>query len=219
MIANLESATGKSATPTYQLKIVLLGAEPSIWRTLQVPGPANLGWLHAVLQTAMGWTNSHLHHFLTADGRYTDPRGDEDMGSGDEPDRDEAKAALLQIAPEAGAHFRYEYDFGDSWMHEITVQQILSATGGTSARCVDGAGACPPEDCGGIWGYAELLRVLKNPKHAEHKRMKAWIGRAFDPKEFDKDKVNFWLGKLKWPRVTEVQLRKVLMGRDNYSEG
>jgi len=220
MIANLEPVAAKSAAPTYQLRIVLLGAEPSIWRTLEVPGQASLGWLHAVLQTAMGWTNSHLHHFLTADGRYSDPRLNEDTGFGGQPDRDEGKATLLQIAPKAGAHFGYEYDFGDSWGHEITVLKILPASGGTAARCLDGAGACPPEDCGGIYGYVEMLKALKNPKHPEHKSMKEWLGgRAIDPKSFDLAKINFWLGKLKWPRVTEIQLRKVLMGRDNYTEG
>jgi hypothetical protein len=218
MIANIESAAAKSAAPTYQLKIVLLGAEPSIWRTLQVPGHANLGWLHAVLQTAMGWTNSHLHHFLTVDARYSDSRYNEGVGFGDEADRDEARATLLQIAPKAGAQFGYEYDFGDSWEHEITVQKILPAAPGTTAFCLNGARACPPEDCGGIWGYAELLKALKNPKHPEHKSRKEWIGGAFDPDVFDKAKVNSWLGKLKWPRVTEAQLRKVLMGRDNYAE-
>lgn len=217
MIAKLEPAVPQSAAPTYQLKIILLGAKPSVWRTLQVPGHANLGWLHAVLQTVMGWTNSHLHHFLTDDARYADPRSYEDMALGDGPDRDEAKATLLQIAPKVGAQFGYEYDFGDSWEHEITVQKILSAADGTTAICLDGAGACPPEDCGGIWGYAELLKALKNPKHPEHKSMNEWIGHAFDPGAFDVAQVNSWLSKLKWPRVTESQLRKVLMGRDNYT--
>lgn len=218
MIANVEPLAAKSAAPTYQLKIVLPGSKPAIWRTLQVPGNANLGWLHAVLQTAMGWTNSHLHHFVTKDARYSDPRCNEDMGFGDEPDRDEAKASLMQIAPKAGAQFGYEYDFGDSWEHAITVEKILPPATGTAALCLDGARACPPEDCGGIWGYAELLKALKNPKHPEHKSIKEWIGGAFDAEAFVKEKTNHWLSKLKWPRVTEAQLRKVLMGRDNYAE-
>jgi hypothetical protein len=83
---------------------------------------------------------------------------------------------------------------------------------------VDGARACPPEDCGGIWGYADLLKILRNPKHPEHKDMKEWIGGAIDPEAFDQVKINLWLSKLKWPRVTEAQLRKVLMGRGNYIE-
>jgi len=119
----------------------------------------------------MGWTNSHLHHFLTQDARYSDPCHSEDPGFGNEPDRDETRATLLQVAPETGAQFGYEYDFGDSWEHEVTVEKILPAGSGaaTAALCLDGARACPPEDCGGIWGYANLLKILRNPKHPEHK--------------------------------------------------
>ena len=215
MIANVEGVAAKSGASVYQLKVVLAGSQPVIWRRLLVSGDAKLGWLHAVLQTAMGWTNSHLHHFLTQDARYSDPRNNEDLVFGEEPDQDENKASLMQIASKTGARFGYEYDFGDSWEHEITVEQILPVIPGMTALCLDGAGACPPEDCGGIWGYAELLEALKNPKHPEHKSRREWLGGDFDPKAFDKAKVNVWLGKLKWPRVTEAQLGKVLMGRDN----
>jgi hypothetical protein len=219
MIAPNESTGGKHGAALYELRIVLLGSKPSIWRRLQVRGDANLGWLHAVIQVAMGWTNSHLHHFLAQDARYTDLRHSEDIGFGSEPDRDEAKTRLAQIAPRQGYQFSYEYDFGDSWAHEITVEKILpdpSAT--TTAICLEGARACPPEDCGGIPGYAELLKALKNPKHPEHKTMKRWLGRPFDAETFDGAKTNLWLQKLKWPRVTESQLRKVLMARDGYTE-
>jgi hypothetical protein len=210
----------KSAANIYHLKVVLAGMEPLIWRRLRLPGDANLGWLHAVLQIALGWTNSHLHHFLTSDARYTDPHCNEDVGLESEPDRDERKATLAQIAPGEGAQFGYEYDFGDSWEHHITVEKILppDAAAGTAALCLDGARACPPEDCGGIWGYQDLLKILKNPKHPEHKSMKDWLGRSFDPIAFDVANVNLWLKKLKWPDVTEAQLRTVLMGRDNYRE-
>jgi hypothetical protein len=220
MIANIEPAAARSGIPICQLKVVLLGAEPLIWRRLQVSGNASLGWLHAVLQTAMGWTNSHLHHFLTSDARYADPRHNEDMGFGDVPERDENKATLMQVAPGAGASFGYEYDFGDSWEHEIIVEKILPPDPKAAATglCLDGARACPPEDCGGIWGYVNLLRILKNRKHPEHKDMKAWVGGSFDAGAFDPAHVNLWLRQLKWPRVTEAQLRKVLMGRDDYRE-
>jgi hypothetical protein len=220
MIANMEPMAGKAAVPTFQIKIVLIGSQPVIWRRLRVPGNANLGWLHAVLQVAMGWTNSHLYHFLTSEGRYADPRQFDEMAFGEEPDRDEAKATLMQIAPKQGGKFRYEYDFGDSWEHNIVVEKILppDPAAATTAVCLDGACACPPEDCGGIWGYAELLKALKNPKHPEHESMKEWIGGSFDSKSFNPVKVNLWLKKLKWPRVTEAQLRKVLMGRDDYRE-
>jgi hypothetical protein len=220
MIANLEPVAAKSAAPIYQLKIVLLGAEPLIWRQLQVPGNASLGWLHAVIQVAMGWTNSHLHHFLTSDARYTDPRNNEDRFLDEEPDRDENKATLMQVAASEGAQFGYEYDFGDSWEHEIIVEKILppDPAAAKTAHCLDGARACPPEDCGGIFGYVNLLKILKNRKHPEHKDMKAWVGGGFDAGAFDPAHVNLWLRKLKWPRVTEAQLRQVLMGRDDYRE-
>jgi hypothetical protein len=220
MIPVIEPAARKDNAASYQLKVVLSGAKPSIWRRLQVPGNANLGWLHAVLQVAMGWTNSHLHHFLTRDARYSDPRFDQDMDFDVKPNRDETRATLAQIAPAEGARLRYEYDFGDSWEHKITVEKILppDPATATSAVCLEGARACPPEDCGGIGGYADLLKTLKNPKHPEHQSMKEWLGRPFDAAAFDVAKTNLWLRKLKWPRVTEAQLGKVLMGRDDYRD-
>ena len=162
MISQIEPTVSKGNAPIYNLKIVLLGTKPPIWRQLQVPGDATLGWLHAVIQVAMGWTNSHLHHFLTTEARYSDPRHDEDMGFGEKPDCDETKAALMQVAAHEGAQFSYEYDFGDSWEHQITVAKILPADAAAAAMafCLDGARACPPEDCGGIWGYADLLKIL-----------------------------------------------------------
>jgi Plasmid pRiA4b ORF-3-like protein len=221
MIANLEPVAEKSAVPVYQLKVVLLGSKPQIWRRLQVPGNANLGWLHAVLQIALGWTNSHLHHFLTAEARYANPHENDDLGFDTTPDRDENKFTLMQIAPEQGMIIAYEYDFGDSWEHELIVEKILppDPAKATAAFCLDGARACPPEDCGGVWGYAELLKALKNPKHPEHRNMKEWIGGAFDAEAFDRAYINLWLSKLKWPRATEAHLRKVLMGRDHYPNG
>jgi hypothetical protein len=220
MISQIHLIAGKAHAPVYQLKVVLIGSKPAIWRRLWVPGNASLAWLHAVLQVAMGWTNSHLHHFLTAEARYSDPRFDEGMGLDENDDLNEAKASLAQAVPDEGAHFGYEYDFGDSWEHEITVEKILprgTATA-TVALCLDGARACPPEDCGGVWGYANLLKILKNRKHPEHRSMTEWLGRPFGAEAFDLAKTNTWLRKLKWPRVTDAQLRKVLMGRDDYRE-
>jgi hypothetical protein len=114
MISQINSTAGKGGTAACQLKVVLAGTKPPIWRRLRVPGDANLGWLHAVLQVAMGWTNSHLHHFLIGEARYSDPRNNEDPGFGDELDRDEAKGILLLAVPHEGERFGYEYDFGDS---------------------------------------------------------------------------------------------------------
>jgi hypothetical protein len=218
MNARSAPRTRANSIPTYHLKVVLLDTKPSIWRLLQVPGHANLGWLHAVLQVAMGWTNSHLHMFLANGERYSDPRYNDDAPIDALKVRDEAQAVLLRLAPEEGAQVGYEYDFGDSWSHEITVAKILphDAATATTAICLDGARSCPPEDCGGTWGYADLLKILKHPNHPEHKNMKEWLGRPFDGESFDVAATNLWLPKLKWPRVTEAQLRKALMGRDGY---
>ena len=102
----------------------------------------------------------------------------------------------------------------------MTVQKILPADSSApvTAVCLAGSRACPPEDCGGIWGYAELLKALKNKKHPEHRSMKEWLGPSFDPEFFDVATTSNWLRKLKWPRVTESQLRRVLMARDGYRE-
>lgn len=220
MISFNEPTAGKGRAPIYQLKVVLLGAKPPIWRRLQVPGNANLDWLHAVLQVAIGWTNSHLHQFKIGDECYSDTRHHFAEFEGDPEILEARKFTLQQIAPLEKNAFRYEYDFGDSWEHQITVEKIQppDAAAATTALCLDGARACPPEDCGGIWGYENLQKILKNPKHPEHKTMKDWVGRRLDAEAFDVAKTNLWLRKLKWPRVTEAQLRKILMGRDDCTE-
>jgi hypothetical protein len=214
----MKRGAGKALPSLYQLNVVLIGAKPAIWRRLQVPGHANLGWLHAVLQVAMGWSNSHLHQFRAGEHSYSDPRHHFAEFEGDPEILDERHFTLEQIAPQMGNIFTYDYDFGDSWEHEITVEMIQpqnTAPVAVVAHCAGGAGACPPEDCGGIWGYADLLKILKNRKHPEHEEMKEWLGRPFDSKAFDAAKTNTWLRILKWPQVSESQLRRVLMGREN----
>ena len=220
MIAQIDPTETKTSAALYHLKVVLIGTTPPIWRRLQVPGNANLGWLHAVLQVAMGWTNSHLHQFKLGGKFYSDPRHHFAEYEGDPEILDESQVTLQQLAPRAKDTLGYEYDFGDSWEHEITVEKILppDSAAATTALCLDGARACPPEDCGSVWGYADLLKILKNRKHPEHKTMKDWLGRPFDAEAFDPAKTNLWLRKLKWPRVTEAQLRKVLMARDDCRE-
>jgi Plasmid pRiA4b ORF-3-like protein len=205
--------------PTYQLHVVLSGMEPPIWRRLQVPATANLNWLHAVLQTAMGWTNSHLHHFFCGEHRYVEVRPD--LEEDDPSARDESKFTVAELLMDVHAGLVYEYDFGDSWRHTVTLEKISPPGASTSANtavCLAGSRACPPEDCGGLPGYFQLLEALKDKKHPEHRAMKEWLGRPFDPESFDVAKTNHWLKKLKWPRVTEPQLRKILMARDGYRE-
>lgn len=183
-------------TTVYQLKIALVGVRPQIWRRVQVPADIALDELHLVLQAAMGWTNSHLHSFAFGKQEYTMPyeQGDlEELRMEDE--RKMCMSALISNPKET---FEYAYDFGDNWQHVITLEKILPAAQDTKyPLCIAGKRACPPEDCGGVWGYADLLRVLRNPAHPEYKDMKAWAGRKFDAEVFDVDRFSKDLRKLR----------------------
>jgi hypothetical protein len=209
-------AKAASMAPLYHLEVVLNHVEPQVRRRLQVPGNANLGWLHAVIQVAMGWTNSHLHQFCAGGRIVSDPAFELDEFEDSPPVLNERKVTLMQVAPRERDELLYQYDFGDSWEHRVTVVKILGpdAAAAKVALCLDGARACPPEDCGGVWGYADLLKIIRNPRHKEHKSMLEWLGGPFDPESFDLNKANTFLRKLKWPHVTAGQLAAVLMQRD-----
>jgi hypothetical protein len=183
---------GRSKPPeVYQLKVMLGGFDPPIWRRLLVSGDTTLGDLHWILQLAMGWTHSHLHLFEIGDSQYSDPAFDLDESPGDF--RDQFRAKLDRVVSREGARFLYEYDFGDSWRHEIEVENILpAAEGETYPKLVDGERACPPEDCGGVGGYANFLEEIGDENHPEHERALEWAGGYFDPECFDVDGVN-WL--------------------------
>ncbi len=171
----------------FQLKVTLNGIRPPIWRRIQVPGDLTLPQLHAVLQITLGWTNSHLHGFRVGELFYTEPSPDYlDMAV-----MDEGQVQLNQIAPEVGAHFIYEYDFGDSWEHTLVVEKILpSEEGAAYPRCVAGKRACPPEDVGGISGYMAFLAAIQHPRHPEHAEWSQWVGGQFDPELFDLQEAN-----------------------------
>ena len=144
----------------YQLKVTLRDSLPSVWRRIQMPGDILLPRLHAVLQIAMGWTNSHLHGFKATWKFYAEPSPDYE-GLMDMVD--ERQIHLSQIAPGVGSRFVYEYDFGDSWEHELVVEKILPALEAAQyPLCLGGKSACPPDDVGGVAG---LLRILRgNPR-------------------------------------------------------
>jgi len=170
----------------YQLEIRLLDVEPPIWRRVQVPADMSLARLHGVIQTAMGWTDSHLHVFEIGDARYgvPDPEYDLEM-------RDERRVSLRDLVADTAGEFLYEYDFGDSWWHAIRVEEVLPADPKERyPRCIGGARACPPEDAGGTPGYAELLRALDDPEHPEREEYLLWAGEDFDPEDFDAEAVN-----------------------------
>lgn len=176
----------------YQIKVILKWSKPPIWRRLQVRGDTKLGKLHQILQIAMGWWDEHLHAFEAGGVAYGEP--DPDFPS---DLRQERNVRLDKIAQE-GETFRYEYDFGDSWVHEIKVEQVLDPEPGVRyPRCLAGKRACPPEDCGGVPGYERMLEIVGNPKDEEHEEMVEWLGEEFDPEVFDLEAVNEELGLLR----------------------
>lgn len=170
----------------YQLKVTLAGSKPAIWRRLLVPGAIRLSSLHDVLQIAMGWGNCHLHEFRADGLSYGTP--EEDWGS---DVLREGKFTLDAVLTREKQRMEYVYDFGDDWRHKIVVEKIRPRVAGeVLPRCVKGAGACPPEDCGGIWGYASLLETLADPSDPEYAEMMEWAGGPIDPEHFDIEAVN-----------------------------
>jgi hypothetical protein len=174
--------------PAYQLKVSLRGAKPPIWRRLLVPGDITLDRLHQVLQAAFGWNGDHLYVFDTAYGQFGRP--DRELGH-----RSDGPVTLEQVAAEATNRIRYTYDFGDDWDHEILVEKVSAADPAfTHPVCTGGRRAAPPDDCGGIYGYQELVEVLADPGHPEHRDRLEWLGLAdasgFTPHTFDIDGIN-----------------------------
>jgi hypothetical protein len=187
-------------TLLYQLKITLRRSKPPIWRRLVVRADMRLDRLHTVIQIVMGWTNSHLHQFSAGSGfaltyyGTPDPECDA-MGS---QTLNEKRYTIADLAPAARRKFGYEYDFGDSWEHQITVEKVVPPDAAFKHPvCLAGANACPPEDCGGLGGYYNLIAILSDPKHPEHEETKGWLGGGVDPAEFDLDGVNAVLKRLK----------------------
>ncbi len=191
------SKNGKSSgTSIYDLKISLLYLNPPIWRRVQVAGDTPLDELHAIIQMAMGWTNSHMHHFMLGSGRNIQ-FFKMDMKNGffaeeeSEGGRYETEVTLAEVLPKPKASMTYEYDFGDSWLHEILVEKISPPEpGATYPRCIGGEYACPPEDIGGPPGYANFAMAIQNPRHPEHREMLDWVGKNFDPFKFDVEQAN-----------------------------
>lgn len=174
----------------YQLKVTLRGIRPPIWRRILVTGDTNLQRLHWIIQTVMGWTSGHLHEFDV----FGDPYGDPSDNEADV--LDERRATLSKLIGSEKEKFYYLYDFGDSWEHEILVEKILPPAKGTRYPvCLKGRRACPPEDCGGAPGYADLLEILKDPSHPDHDDMVEWMAGDFDSEEFDIEEVNEGLGE------------------------
>jgi hypothetical protein len=186
--------TRDGRAPILRVRVDLRYASPPIWRRLEVPGDIPLRSLHEALQVAFDWHNSHLYLFETDFG---------DFGAAGGPDaRSDKNVTLEQIAREPGDKLTYRYDFGDDWEHVIAIEKSMPVDpSATYPRCTGGRRAAPPEDSGGIGGYAYTLDVLADPDHEEHEDRLDWLGldRAdeFDPAAFDMKAINEVLGRLR----------------------
>lgn len=166
--------------PVLQVRITLRYVDdPPVWRQVLIPAAYPLSRVHRVVQAAMGWEDCHMHAFQIGKTTYgPDPEGE--IG-----DADETKARLADVA-RVRTRISYEYDFGDSWEHELVVEaRTVAEDGQTYPACIAGEGACPPEDCGGVYGFAELKEVLAGPDSAERDEMLEWADEDFDPTHFD----------------------------------
>ncbi|KAF4516501.1 hypothetical protein B566_EDAN003248 [Ephemera danica] len=168
-----------------RLKITLEGSDPPIWRRVEVNSDLTFLQLHRVIQQAMGWEGHHAHEFDVARTRIG-PSGPDDSPFMDNDDVVPEHSARLFEWLEGRQKFRYWYDFGDDWWHQVVVEKRLPPDAAAkSVILLDGARACPPEDCGGIPGYYGLLEILADPTHGEREHFLQWLGGTFDPEAFD----------------------------------
>jgi len=191
------------ATPEiYQLRIDIKDIRPPIWRRVLVMNTTTLAELHTIIQNAFDWDNAHLHEFEINSLSYG-PMDDEDPWDLGGPDAS-TDIPLHAVIGREGSTFKYTYDFGDDWKHAIKLEKVLPVENGTPyPRCIKGKRACPPEDCGGPWGYEGLLEALSNPTHPSHTDLTEWLGDAFNPEAFDLTTINKRLARL--PFGTERQ--------------
>ncbi len=181
----------------YLLEIQMVDIEPAIWRRFVVPSSITLDRLHDVIQIVMGWADSHLHEFTIGKKRYTEyPESKEDgLECG--------RYRLGDLMKQKGRTFRYLYDFGDGWDHQLSLvdSRYFNPEQQIELACLEGERACPPEDVGGVPGYGEFCKVLKDPNHEEYESYMEWSGGDYDSERFDADVVTWELMKyLRWSR-------------------
>lgn len=186
----------------HTIKVSLRSMKPPVWRRLQVPSTTSLAQLHYIIQAAMGWYDCHLHQFELNGLHYADP------AHMLEETTDEARRTLSRL--QVGQRFAYWYDFGDDWWHDICVESIDRADPAlTYPRCVSGRRACPPEDCGGPWGFAELMDALGDDKHPQHEFYRDWMEQigedGYDPARFDLTEINEALARLNTGALQPLQ--------------
>lgn len=172
----------------YQIKVTLMDAPLPIWRRLQIPADTQLDLVHMLLQAAFGWMDSHLHEFKQGNERY----GQIEVSEDDPEMLDETEYDLKSLFTSVGETALYRYDFGDCWDHELCLEKILPYDEKEMllGRCTAGKRACPPEDIGGVSGYANFLTIVEDPEHEERQDYLEWLGCEFDADSFDARLVN-----------------------------
>jgi hypothetical protein len=177
-----------SANTVARLKITLDVVKPTVLRRIEVPFDIRLDRLHLTIQAALGWTNSHLYEIRAGDVGWSTLYPEADWP---EDFLDARKARLDKVIEDVGTKtLRYIYDFGDGWEHTIKIEQLTDPELGVLyPRLIAATGRCPPEDCGGPWGYAEFLDAIRDPAHERHAELKEWIGCDFDPDNVDNEEL------------------------------
>ncbi len=181
----------------YLMKIQLLDIEPPIWRRFVVPASITLDRLHDVIQIVMGWADSHLHMFVVGNKRFSEYPESKDDGL------ECGKYRLGALVKRKGRAFRYLYDFGDGWEHELILEESRYVNSGLIMPlfCLEGERACPPDDVGGVPGYFEFCSALKDPAHEDHESCMEWSGGKYDSERFEVDFINWQLLMyLRWSR-------------------
>jgi hypothetical protein len=191
------------ANQAYQFKVTLREIEPPIWRRIVVPAKYSFWDLHVAIQDSMGWLDYHLHLF-----RIREPKSGDVVEIGipnDEPFDDEIPCmpgwdvAIADYFTKAGDSAEYLYDFGDDWQHVVTLEAMVDRVPKTRyPQCLAGSRACPPEDCGGVGGYENVLRVIADPSDEEYESMMEWLGGEYDPEAFEPAQIRFDNPKKRW---------------------
>jgi hypothetical protein len=176
------------AEQVISLKVTLRGIRPPIWRRLEVPSRLSLGGLHDAIQAAMGWGGHHLYMFDVAGRSYGDPAAVDDVA-------DDSRLTVGGVMEAGVRRFTYTYDFGDDWEHDIVIEAKKAAVDGRRyPACTAGKRNCPPDDCGGVWGYRDLLAALANPSRSEAREWSEWMELGFDPEQFSIETVDARIG-------------------------
>ena len=187
------SPAADSANEIATVRIELKNSDPPIWREIEVPTSITLETLHGVIQAAIGWRNSHLWEFTIAKRRYGPPT-DEDWS--DEPAADARKTRLRDVLGPSKTTIDYLYDFGDGWEHRLTVANARAGDPSLAyPRYIAGERNGPPEDCGGIPGFYQMLDAAADPAHPDHADSKAWLA-GYDPNRLDESKIKRGLGRI-----------------------